>query len=323
MKRLPYLLILLVLLSIPQLGFSQEASPGTRNAHDLIYFPKTEEVLLINGLVNRRLAGLPTEIWAWDGEFWDLLEGDAPQHRLLAAVSYDSQRERIVMFGGWFQGDERLNDTWEWDGENWIQLHPETSPSPRDHIAMVYDEAHGYSIFFAGVESSTSIFSETWAWDGTNWTLLTTEGPVPRAHYALVYDPLREEVLMLGGIDNTFTAFDEMWSWDGEAWQQIETELPPPRDAARMVFDPRSGQILLFGGRGEGGGRDMLHDTWAWNGENWTELHPETSPSPRSFHSMTYDAAREQIVLYGGFDGRNSFDDFWAWDGENWIEINP
>ena len=54
---------------------------------------------------------------------------------------------------------------------------------------------------------------------------------------------------------------------------------------------------------------------------NWTQKSP-ASPSSRSLHAMAYDAARGQVVLFGGYGGgfRN---DTWVWDGTTWAQKSP
>ena len=43
-----------------------------------------------------------------------------------------------------------------------------------------------------------------------------------------------------------------------------------------------------------------FNDTWAWDGLNWTQLSPTTSPAVRQFAGMAYDPIRDRTVLYGG-----------------------
>ncbi len=53
----------------------------------------------------------------------------------------------------------------------------------------------------------------------------------------------------------------------------------------------------------------------------WTER--AAGPSPRSGHATAYDAARDELVLFGGFDGTSRLDDTWVWSGEAWSERMP
>ena len=72
-----------------------------------------------------------------------------------------------------------------------------------------------------------------------------------------------------------------------------------------MAYDPGTGQLVLFGGND---GSGTVADTWIWNGSDWTELSPATSPPARSDASMAYDPGTGQLVLFGGNDGVGGFD---------------
>ena len=65
---------------------------------------------------------------------------------------------------------------------------------------------------------------------------------------------------------------------------------------------PTDKQAVLFGGND---GTSNLNDTWVWDGSNWIQQFPATSPSPRMWMSMTYDESRRQLVLFGGFGWYN------------------
>jgi hypothetical protein len=46
-------------------------------------------------------------------------------------------------------------------------------------------------------------------------------------------------------------------------------------------------------------------------------------PSPRDGMGLAYDAARHEVVLFGGRAGNSYFADTWMWDGGTWIERHP
>jgi hypothetical protein len=84
-----------------------------------------------------------------------------------------------------------------------------------------------------------------------------------------------------------------------------------------MAFDPVDGYVLLFGGRrceaglGGTGPCTGLHDTWSWNGSNWSERRPAHVPDA-SLGTMVYDAgARKVVFMTGSGSG-------WQWDGKDW-----
>ena len=81
---------------------------------------------------------------------------------------FDSARSQTVLFGG-ESAVVDLGDTWTWDGTNWTQKTPATSPSARQQFGFVYDSVQNQSILFAGTQYLESGTNDTWAWNGSNW----------------------------------------------------------------------------------------------------------------------------------------------------------
>lgn len=87
-------------------------------------------------------------------------------------------------------------DTWEFNGTNWVQLHPRHSPPPEQQAIMAYDSATGYLLY---VPTGTGA---TWIYRGGDWVNVTSDlslSPSPRALPALQMDPAIGEVLLFGG----------------------------------------------------------------------------------------------------------------------------
>jgi hypothetical protein len=80
-----------------------------------------------------------------------------------------------------------------------------------------------------------------------------------------------------------------------------------------MSDDPADGGVLLFGGFD---GDDPVGDTWIWNGTDWTQRFPAHAPKVRYGMGMAYDAANDQVTLFGG----RRFNDTWTWDGADWTD---
>ena len=60
------------------------------------------------------------------------------------------------------------------------------------------------------------------------------------------------------------------------------------------------------------------------SGGAWTQMSPANSPMARSLASMAYDAATQQLVLFGGFGSDlNELSDTWTWSGTNWTQLSP
>ncbi len=72
--------------------------------------------------------------WVWDGEQWDEHFGLGPRGRTPAALVYDSNRDKVLLFGGRRESDhsQYFDDTWQWDGARWERVFSADSPSPRD-----------------------------------------------------------------------------------------------------------------------------------------------------------------------------------------------
>jgi hypothetical protein len=78
-------------------------------------------------------------------------------------MTYDSVRQRVVLFGGLGGGSSRLNDTWEWDGQAWTQV-ADTGPAPRSGYAMTYDSRRQRVVLFGGLAGTA--LNDTWEWKG-------------------------------------------------------------------------------------------------------------------------------------------------------------
>ena len=118
-------------------------------------------------------------------------------------MTYDGSN--VILFGGYGSGGI-VNDTWKWNGSNWVQLSPSTSPSNRYQSPMTYD---GVNIILFGGNTASSKLSDTWKWTGTVWTQITTS-IIPNAVEggSMAYDG--NNIIMFGGI-NAGTYYNNTW----------------------------------------------------------------------------------------------------------------
>src|SRR5207302_472457 len=148
-------------------------------------------------------------------------------------------------------------------------------------------------------------------WDGSNWSLLSPgSAPSPRNGHTMAYDSLRHVTVLFGG-----AYANDTWEWNGSTWtQRTSAHTPPGRTFAAMAFDSRRGRTVLFGGTTFGsGGSAQAGDTWEWDGNDWTQLSPATSPALRDEAAMAYDYARGVSVVFGGYAiGAGDFADTWT-----------
>jgi hypothetical protein len=185
--------------------------------------------------------------------------------------------------------------------------------------AMAYDSRREKLVVFDG-----SGLGDTWEWDGTTWLRRTpATAPPARTGHAMVYDPARQRILLFGGMllggARGGLATDDTWEWDGTTWlQRAPLSRPPSRAFHGMAYDAARQRVVLFGGTTISP-PPPLSDTWEWDGATWLQRAPATSPPARSSFAMTYDAARQRVILFGG----GGMNDTWEWDGMTWHQRTP
>ncbi len=106
-------------------------------------------------------------------------------------------------------------------------------------------------------------------------------------------------------------------------WVRITTEYTPPRtDGHTMVFDIDNSLIVMFGGVQV---KDRAQPIYSYDGVNWLSVPSSGEwPSWRSHFGMAYDASRNVVVVFGGFQGSSDYlGDTWEWDGEQWEQKFP
>ncbi len=302
-------------------------NPPARAGHGMAFDPVSGKVLLFGGEWKN---GLLADTWMWDGKNWAPVYTTAqPMARSRFAMACDTNRKRIFLFGGGGPNGPNayLNDTWEWDGKKWIQLHPKTKPMGRYNHCMAYDPLRKRMVVYGGGIKYAPAIHDTWEWDGTNWIHL---GPPVSPHGAsgcrMVYDPARKKVLLFGGYYQ-YLFYGETWEWDGGTWvKSTPASSPMPRMYHDMVYDSLRGRVVLFGGwtREKPSAKPYrLGDTWEWDGKNWLQAPTAASPPRRFGHVMAYDSIRQRAVLFGGGGTRGYFSDTWEWDGSKWVNPKP
>jgi hypothetical protein len=134
------------------------------------------------------------------------------------------------------------------------------------------------------------------------------------AHGLAVHEPSRTLVLF-GGQRPDGTPLGDTWGWDGRSWTLLAETGPPARRWPALAWDPGRQRVVLFGGR-DGKGRDgaSLADCWEWDGRAWTAV--PGGPPGRDHFTMTWDARRGALVLFGGWDGKAVRGDTWTRDAQ-------
>jgi hypothetical protein len=305
---------------------TQEATPLGRSWTSWVYDPAQQDVVLFGG--NGGNGPWPPgktfgDTWTWKNGCWTQHHPvSSPPSRQGAAMAWDPATRQLLLFGGGFDSanPQFYGDTWIWNGNNWIQLHPATSPAPRHQADMIYDAAMHEIILFGGHGvGAQNYFNDTWAWNGTTWTQLhPATSPSPRDTFSLVYFPPTQTVILYGGFSNGIRLSDT-WSFNGTTWTQLTPAQSPGvvSPAWQAAYDSASHQLVLYGGD-VSVPPQYAASMWAWTGTTWAQLHPLLGPGPRGYGAMTYDQAQRRIVLFGGNDGTSDPRDVLGWDGKDW-----
>ena len=285
---------------------SPSAHPSARTSHAMVFDDARQQVVLFGGSAS---GALQNDTWLWDGSAWhQAFPSSNPSPRALFGMAYDAVNQQVVLFGGFSSGGTFLRDTWMWDGSNWTQKFPANRPALAHE--MSFDSERRQIML---LEASSA--SRTWVWDGNNWTLRTpTSSPPTQGNAAITYDAARQKVVEFSGFFGIGNASGDTWTWDGADWTHLFPHFQPPlwRGGHELVFFAARNQVVLFGGATQAPfPSNLLGDTWIWDGSNWWQTHPSTSPSPRQAFAMAYDSTRKQIVLFGGSDAGGARDDTW------------
>lgn len=174
--------------------------PSPRRDHAMAFDSARGVTVLFGGSPEAHIAS--DETWEWDGEVWTQQTIAAPPPRWGHAMVFDAHRNVTVLFGGRHgtNGTALYNDTWEFDGNQWV-LGSNNGPSPsRYGFAMTYDSVYHQTIVFGGYAPGYGYVNEVWTWNGASWAFRAlTNGPEPRYNSAIAFDIDQQNTVILGG----------------------------------------------------------------------------------------------------------------------------
>jgi hypothetical protein len=190
--------------------------PSPRNGAKMAYDGIRQRMVLFGGYYGPDNLFFD-ETWEYeDGQWTERFPAHHPEARESSALVYDVGRGVVVLFGGGqAAGSTVYGDTWEWDGNDWVQrLDLSASPPARWAHSMTYDGDRQRVILFGGLAGTTAAFDDTWEYDGQTWTQVTAAPrPSPRWDSGLAYDLLNKRTVLLGGMH-----WDGEFGWSSDTW---------------------------------------------------------------------------------------------------------
>lgn len=97
------------------------AGPGKLSHFGMAYDTNENALYSFGGATSTStFSSLTDKTWVLSGGSWrELSPVSSPSTRGSPAMGYDPVRNRIVLYGGFDSSRNDLDDTWEWDGEQW------------------------------------------------------------------------------------------------------------------------------------------------------------------------------------------------------------
>jgi len=270
-------------------------------------------------------GGLTDQTWRYDYSLntWSYAGplAPSPSARMLHAMAYDAESDRVILFGGLVEGWGSSDETFVYDvaSNRWTNMNPASHPAARYRAGMVYDSASDRVILFGG-DGGGSRLSDTWAYDynSNTWSQrYPSVSPSARSDLGIAYDEELDRTVVFGGTPG-FGMLGDTWAYDyvSNTWTNMDpTSGPRARIGTGMAYDSESHRILLFGG--ECCAFEPVGETWSydWYDNTWENLNPYWNPGVLSRSSFVYDSRADLLVLFGGFDRYGHFyGDTWLYE---------
>ena len=155
-------------------------SPPGRNFQAMAYDARSDRMIMFGGLYEYR-DSIEDNVWSYDlnTNTWQEMKpggGPLPSTRDYAAMAYDAESGRMILYGGSPKGGD---ETWAYDhsANTWTKLEPSTIPGKLSRHAMVYSTAAERVILFGGQVGLVNFqyTEKTWTYDlNTNtWANVT------------------------------------------------------------------------------------------------------------------------------------------------------
>ena len=316
-------------------------APPVREVGAMAYDSQSDMMVMFGGLEDFETLLRRNDTWTYtyDTNTWTNKNPVlAPSIREAHGMVYDSESDRIILFGGNGAGPLRFNDTWAYDIESntWEEMSPAIAPSQRYFPGMAYDEESDRVILFGGAIQG-GMMSDTWAYDYNTdtWVELSPgTNPVGRRAHSMTYDNESDTIVLFGGSDSGNSPLDDIWYFDfnSVSWERIyPSHQPSARLRHSMVYDSESDVIISFGGSDtDYSSEHMVTDVvWVYdaNANHWRQMSPITQKGLVDT-MMAYDSESDMSIIFGGMDFTDPqpiIDQTWSYDlnSDSYFDLSP
>ncbi|MGC2288634.1 MAG: PKD domain-containing protein [Thermoplasmata archaeon] len=183
---------------------------------------------------------------------------------------------------------------------------------------MAYDPVLSEMVLFDGCSDAACPSNDTWTYDGISWTNITNHRlPTPSAREGagLDYDPAFGGVVLFGGSNPDLgLSYGDTWLFTSAGWTNISAKVGYPQKVGggnvawsygAMAFDPALDTMVVVDGCADAACDMIWNSTWFLRTSGWTLTvgpGPTADPTSLAYTSAAYDAADNDLVLFGGYD---------------------
>ena len=236
--------------------------------------------------------------------------GQQPSGRILPSMAYDSDAQKIVLFGG----DDLtrcLNDTWLYDCKTrtWSKTSPKIRPTARASAAFVYVPDQKVLLLAGGYGGAWTPRKDVWAFSTAKaeWTQLAVDLPAPAGHASGDFDPKAGLV--------TIAAYPSTRGNKAIPIITLKLDMKSVNIAKPQPEEPN----LAYHCKMKGSGGSPLPDEWlagklvpttspadgrkaieALPVNSWVARRPPYSPPARNWGSCIYDPRTHRGYVWGG-----------------------
>ena len=260
-----------------------EPSPSPRFNHGMVYIP-IDHIVLIYGGVNTTNHEALGDTWIYNPRTngWENKNPEvSPPNGSDSALIYDSQRHRVLLFGG-FHGGALYDDLWEYDinSNNWTKLNDINNPSARYGHSLIYNNLNNMTYLFAG--STPGLKNNLWEYNQSSlsWNLISCViKPATRYWHRMSYISHLNVGFLFGGcnLQALEGVLDDTWifSFNNTEWiEQYLESSPSPRTLFSMIYNNDDKKVYLYGGIGESYTKTW-NDFWVFDfkSNQWGQIH--------------------------------------------------
>jgi hypothetical protein len=321
--------VLLTILAASAATAAFATNPSSRYETRMVWDAQSMHMILFGGVTatdsgTRKVYRLG-DTWEFTGSHWiQRFPAHSPDARGAHAMVYDTNRSRIVLFGGRSDTAD-LGDTWIYQNNDWTELDTPTAPPPRQLAGAAYDPMRDRIVMFGGTQTSADLktltpIHDTWEFDGTTWKQIGGEGPTI-AKPLIAYDEARNQIIMLG-LDNN--AATKMYAYDSGAgtWNPLTpSTLPPCVNEGGLAYQAAN-QTLVYTG-GVCNNAVGVDETYEWDGTNWNKITLILADTRVFGAAFAYDPDRQVTTLFGGSPVVGlPVSDTWVYASGAWLTVN-